>query len=66
MGKFVNYDKRNLNIVNNMKNLSVVIMILVEVPMVNGLGKTKGCEDAPCIFSSNLSKIGKKRSFSIS
>ncbi|MCX6741774.1 MAG: arginase family protein [Candidatus Pacearchaeota archaeon] len=31
-------------------------MIIVEVPMINGLGKTKGCEDAPCMITTSLSK----------
>jgi len=31
-------------------------MILVQVPGINGLGKTKGCEDSPCLIQRELLK----------
>lgn len=37
-------------------------MIIVNVPVENGLGKTKGCRDAPCKIMRGLSKTGKKYS----
>ena len=35
-------------------------MIIVNVPVENGFGKTKGCKDAPCKIMQGLFKTGKK------
>jgi agmatinase len=35
-------------------------MILVNVPVENGLGKTRGCKDAPCRIMQSLFKLGGK------
>lgn len=35
-------------------------MIIVNVPVEHGFGKTKGCKDAPCKIMQQLSRTGKK------